>query len=249
MQLAVVFLPIAIVIAIAIVVGAGALREYAETGSCYKTRSTLTADELHVRTVHSLLAVWSETSLRMNVGKFRYQTFLIAKDLTPKELIDVIASKSIVNLPQDAAYSLQSSREIVNIDPNFLRSGFSLVRYSIRGEVEIVPSHSLKAIDTNAARNYLDIKRKKGFHFSFLERVQGYGNHYFQMDMYHPIDLGCCDEIYSKYPKLGKSQESYAQETIKAIRAGKQLSRHVLVVSNCGDIMQRNVEGDELYLF
>lgn len=49
--------------------------------------------------------------------------------MTSNDVINAVASKSIVNLPKQAAYPIDNENEITNIPPEFLSSEFSIIKY------------------------------------------------------------------------------------------------------------------------
>ena len=219
------------------------LAEYTKTGQCYRTGTTLSAEELREKTIRSLIsAEVEETTTRINEYKKYATTFLIPRSLKPNEVIDAIASKSIVDLAKEAAYTLETDGDVARIDAELIREGFSLVTYRKGSFVQIMPSESIQIADANsAARVFADMDAHHAG-LSLFERAQGNGNHVFQID-YYGIDSGCCEEVHSKFPKHGKSQAQYAQESIDWILRGKKPNHYNLLVSNCGEILQRKEEG------
>jgi hypothetical protein len=187
-------------------------------------------------------------SARENVDKIWIKTFLIRKSLTSEDVIAAIASKSIADIPKEAVYPLNTDRDIAHVDSVFLEGEFSIIQFGA-GYVRITPSKSINVADADVARKNLDGARKVGFNLSLVERALGYGNHYFRVDAFWRIPLACCEEIYSKHPHQGKSQEWYAKQSIDAIVAGQLPRRSYLVVSNCGDVLHRSTDGDVRYRF
>jgi hypothetical protein len=225
-----------------------ALAEYTKTGSCYRNGSTLSAEELRAQTIRSLLTAEMESSARENKYQIFVQTFLIRRSLTSNDVIDAVVSKSIVNLPKDAAYPLNSDQDVASVDPKFLRGEFSIVRYGA-GNVRIIPSTSLEAVDADVARAHFDGEQKHGLGLSLLERALGYGNYYFRVEGFRFINLGCCKDFYSEFPKNGITREEYARRIIDSIVTGKQPIRNYLVVSNCGDVLRREYDDEPRHLF
>ena len=223
------------------------LAEHAKTGRCLWEGSTLSggamfsADELRERAIRSILSAEVEETAQMNKYKIYAKTFLIRKSLTPNEVIDAIASKSIVNIQLEAAYPLKTGRDATSVDSDFLRGEFSVVRYRTGEYVEIFPGNSLQAVDANSAREVFEGMNAHEAGLSLFERALGHGNHVFRIDSYY-IDLGCCEEFYSKYPKSDRPRDWYARRDIKAILKDEKPSHHNLVVSNCGEILQRTEE-------
>ncbi len=226
------------------------LAEYTKTGRCYQNGSTLSAEELRERAIRSFLYAQVEETAQINKYKIYAKTFLIRKSLTPNEVIDAIASKSIANIQQEAAYPLKTDRDAASVDSDFLRGEFSVVRYRTGEYVAIFPSNSLQAVDANSARKVFEDMSAHEVGLSLFERALGHGNHVFSIDYYRQINLGCCEEFYRKYPKSDKSREWYTRRDIKAILKGEQPSHYNLVVSNCGEILQRTEEsatsGDDI---
>lgn len=226
------------------------LAEYAKTGHCYQNGSILSEEDLHDRTIRNLLTAEMKSSAQANKYKTYVKTFLIQRSLTPGDVIDAVASKSIINLPKSAAYQLNTDLDVANVDPEFLRGDFSIIHYSQTfGHVGVVPSRGVKAADADIARKHLDGKRKRGFDLSLFERALGYGNHYFRVDVFSHIDLACCEELSGKYPKDGKPPESYSWQIIDSIKKGEMPVRRYLVVSNCGDLLHRSEDGYVWFLF
>lgn len=224
------------------------MAEYTQTGQCYRNGSTLSAEELHARVIRNLLTAEMESSERVNEYDTWVTTFLIRKSVTSKDVIDAAVSKSIVDWPKEAAYPLNTDEDIANIDPEFLRGEFSIVQYGA-GNVRIIPSRSLGAIDANVARKSLDgkylvDKQQHGFGLSLFERALGYGNYYFQVEVYSFIDLGCCDS--RAHPK---PPEWYTQQIISSIVTGDYPVRRSLVISNCGGILHRQIADEVRHLF
>jgi hypothetical protein len=230
-------------------VAMASLVEYAQTGRCYRNGSTLSTEELHSRAARNLLFAWMEDSARGNEYKPYYHAFLIRKSLTSNDVINAITSKSISNLPQEAVYPLQTDRDVASIAPNFLRGEFSIVRYRSGAYVEIIPSKSIEVVEANAAREFIDGMKTRGIGLSLLEKVLGYGNHVYRIDYYGFVDLGCCEELYSKHPKDGKPPEWYARSNIDLLLRGEQPSHRNLVVSNCGEVLQRSAYESTRFLF
>lgn len=223
------------------------LAEYTKTGSCYQNGSILSEEDLHDRTIRNLLTAEMKSSARENKYKTYVKTFLIQRSLTPGDVIDAVASKSIINLPKSAAYQLNTDLDVANVDPEFLRGDFSIIHYS--QSVGIVPSKGIQAVDADVARKHLDGERKRGFGLSLFERALGYGNHYFRVDVFSHIDLACCEELSDKYPKDGKPPEWYSRQIIDSIKKGEMPVRRYLVVSNCGDLLHRSEDGYVWFLF
>lgn len=221
------------------------MAEYTQTGQCYQDSSTLSAEELHARVIRNLLTAEMESSERVNRYDTWVKTFLIRQSVTPKDVMDAVVSKSIVNWPKEAAYPLNTEQDVANVDPEFLRGEFSIVQYGA-GNVRIIPSRSLIAVDADVAQKSLDgdDEKKPWFAMTLFERALGYGNNYFQIETYGFIDLGCCDS--RAHPK---PPEWYTQQIINSIAAGKQPSHRTLVVSNCGDILHREIADEVRYLF
>lgn len=215
------------------------MAEYTETGSCYRIGSKLSLEEMRSQTIRSLLTAEMESSARENKYQTWVQTFLIRKSLTSKDVIDAVTSKSIVNLPQMAAYPLNTKEDIARIDPKFLRGEFSIVRYGA-GNVQITPSSGIEAVDAKVVQKRLDSERRAKFNLSLFERALGYGNNYFQVEAYWFINLACCDEYSTKD---GKTPEWYTRQIVKSIITDEQPVRRHLVVSNCGDVLHRSEDG------
>lgn len=210
------------------------LDKYAKTGRCYRNGSMLSADELRMRVIRNLLAAEMASSAWENKYKIYVRTFLIRRSLTASDVIDAIASKSIVDIQKEAVYPLNTYSEVANVDAEFLRGEFSIVRYGF-GYVDIIPSQSLKAVDG------LDEKLAQWIGLTLFERVFGYGNNYFQVEKYSRINLNCCTDIYNKYQKA-KCQAWCPSEIIGDILAGKRPVYRYLVVSNCGYILHRWID-------
>lgn len=225
------------------------LAEYAKTGRCYREGSLLSAEELRARAIRSLLSAWMETSAHLNKDKFRYHSFLIRNSLTPNDVITSIASKSIVNFPQQAAYPLQTDSDVAVVNADFLRGEFSIVRYSAIRYAEIIPSKSLEAVEARSAHKFFEKLDAHGVGLSLPERAQGFGNHVFRFDLYGFIDVACCEERFSKSFKYDKPPEWYTQYNIDSILSGEQPSHYNLVVSNCGEILQRQEEDGMRYYY
>lgn len=225
-----------------------AMAEYTKTGRCYRNGSVLSAEELRTQTIRSLLTEEMEAAERENTDRIYVEAFLIPRSLTSEDVINAVVSKSIVNLPQEATFPIDTESEIANVDPAFLRGDFSIILYG-GGYVFITPSGGIEAVDSKVARKYLDEQRKLGFHLSLFERALGYGNHYFQVEAFTHINLGCCEDRYVKNPKGGLSPEWYTREIVRPIKAGKVPKLSHLVVSNCGDVLHRHEDGYTWYLF
>lgn len=224
------------------------LNKYAETGGCYRNGSTLSAKELRMRTIRSLLAAEVQSAARRNVGQVWVRIFLISKSMTSDDVINAIKSKSIINIPDEAAYQLKTDRDVANIDPEFFQGNFSIIQFGA-SSVSIIPSKSIVAIAPDVAQKDREERRQLPLNLSQSESMFGYGSHYFRVHAFRYIDLGCCEPRYSRSPKNGKSPEWYSRQNIKPIETGKSPSRLHLVVSNCGDLLHRNYDGDERYLF
>ena len=214
------------------------LAEYTETGRCYRNGSILSAEELRMQTIRSLLADEKEAAERENTDRTYVKAFLIPRSLTSEDVINAVVSKSIVNLPKEATFPISTESDVVNVNSKFLHGDFSIILYG-GGYVFITPSGGIKAVDSKVAQKYLDEQRKPGFQLSLFERALGYGNHYFQVDAFSHIDLGCCEDRYVKNPKGGLSSEWYTREIIRRFENRDMLPRSYLVVSNCGDILHR----------
>lgn len=215
-----------------------AMAEYTKTGRCYRNGSVLSAEELRTQTIRSLLTEEMEAAERENTDRIYVEAFLIPRSLTLDEVINAVVSKSIVNLPQEASFPIDSESEIANVDPAFLRGDFSIISYG-GGYVSITPSGGIEAVDSKVARKYLGERRILGFQLSLFERALGYGNHYLQLESFRQIDLGCCEDRYVKNPKGGFSREWYTREIINSYKNSELLPRSYLAVSNCGDILRR----------
>lgn len=215
-----------------------AMAEYTKTGRCYRNGLTLSAEELRTQTIRSLLTEEMEDAERENTDRIYVKAFLIPRSLTSEDVINAVGSKSIVNLPKEAAFPINTESEIANVDSKFLRGDFSIISYG-GGYVSITPSGGIKAVDSKVARKYLDERRMLRFQLSLFERALGYGNHYFQLDPFTHIDLGCCEERYVKNFKGGLSPEWYTRESIHRFENREMLPRGYLAVSNCGDILRR----------
>ena len=240
MRKALMFLVLSILLALIAGLAILSLAEYSETGRCYRTGSILSADELRERAIRSLLTEEMEAAERENTDRIYVKAFLIPRSLTLDEVINAVVSKSIVNLPKEAALPINTDSDVVNVNSEFLRGDFSIISYG-GGYVSITPSGGIKAVDSKVARKYLDERRILGFQLSLFERARGYGNHYFQLDAFTHIDLGCCEDRYVKNPKGGLSPEWYTREFIHRFenREMREMLRGYLAVSNCGDILRR----------
>lgn len=225
--------------------GMESMAEYAQTGQCYQDGSKLSAEELHARVVRNLLTAEMEFSGRVNKYDNWVNIFLIQQSVTPEDVIDAVVSKSIVNWPKEAAYLLSTDEDVANVNAEFLRGEFSIVQYGA-GNVRIIPSRSLEAVDAGVVQKYLDgdDEKKPWFAMTLFERALGYGNYYFQIETYGFIDLGCCDS--RAHPK---PPEWYTQQIINSIVTNNQPSRRYLVVSNCGNILHREIADEVRYIF
>jgi hypothetical protein len=154
----------AIVAAIAAVVY---MTEYTKTGKCYRTDSILSAEEMRARVYRSLLATEVLLSAEESTDKLDIKTFLIPKSLTKKEMIDAIETKSIVNLPKQSTYPLNSRKDAESLDSKFLSGEFSVVAYGL-GYVRITPSNGLTAVSFDDAKKYLDGGREHSFVLNYL---------------------------------------------------------------------------------
>ena len=243
-----------LLVSVALLVMAGiamvSLAEYTKTGRCYRTGTTLSAEELRERAIRGFLSAQTERDAFLNGGKSRHQTFLIRKSLSPSEIIDAIASKSIVNLPNEAAYTLKTDYDISYVDSRFLLGEFSVVGYRTGGSVKITPSNSFRATDDTSARKVFEgmVSHKVGL--SLFEKALGYGNHVFRIDYYSFIDLRCCEKRYGKVSESGNPPEWYARKNINEILNGENPRHYNLAVSNCGEVLQRTEDnGDDKRIF
>lgn len=221
---------------------------YKETGRCYRNGSMLSAEELRTQTIKSLLTAEMESSRRSNKYKTYVKTFLIQQSWTSDDVKDAVLSNSISNLQKEATYPINSDQDIERVPYTFLQSEFSIIQYGA-GNVRIIPSRSIEAIDINIAKKNIAPERKKPFKLNIFERALGYGNKYFTVEVFAFIDLACCEEIYIKYPKAGKAPEWYAGRIIDSIITGEQPIRRHLITSNCGDILHRSEDDYVWYTF
>lgn len=233
------WLRLVLVVAVLVPLIAAYLGFAAETGRCWSTGTVLSAEELRIRAIRSLLMVYADIP---RWKRKRIRSSLIPRSLSNDDVIDLVRTKAIVNLEKETVYPVNTEREINSVPDEFLRGEFSLLLYShILG---ITPSSGIDAVSVEAARSYLDPNPKHSKRLSLTERARGYGNHYFHKESY-VIRRYCCEEPDS--PDKAVRAERYSQEVINAIERGKYvyadiggtLSRSRLVVSNCGDVLQR----------
>lgn len=236
---------------VTLVLGVGALAivlsEYAESGRCYRSGLVLSKDELRERTIRSLVAAEVATSERESKYKVHSRTYLTRKSFKPNEVIDAVTSRSIVNIPK-AAHYLSSLDSIGSITSGLPLDEYSIVRNDA-GAVRIIPITSIEAVSAEDVRKRGVRKGAGDLNLSIFERALGYGNHYFKVDIYWPIDLACCEDTYFRNPKNGLPPAWYAQQTVSSIMTGKLPSRNYLVASNCGELLRREYEGDIRYVY
>lgn len=223
------------------------MNEYTNTGKCYRTNSILSGEDMRARVIRNLLISEMESAARRNYGQIWQRNYLISRDITSDELIRSIKSKSIINLEQEAAYTAMSKKEIDSINANFLSTNFSIVKQG-PDAVDIIPIRNLVAIGTNEASKVRADQHKRGFELTTIERTFGYGDRRFQFDFY-VISLDCCSPSLIKNPHSHKSPEWNANRMIDWISTGKLQRRVNLVVSNCGELLHRNDEGETRFFF
>jgi len=221
--------------------------EQGKAGRCYRDGSTPTPEELRARMMRNLLLAEMEASARENGDRFRYRTFLIRKSMSPDDVIQAVATRSITTLPEEAAYPINTEREVQNVDSGFLLGEFSIVRYWPVSDAEIIPGKSIRAVGADDAKRFFDGGEDDGITLSLYEKALGYGSHLYEVDVYWGIDLGCCEKRYFTHPKHGHPPEWYVQRNIDHIVKGESPSGRHLVVSNCGDILHRS--GDDYVRF
>jgi hypothetical protein len=223
------------------------MTEYTNTGKCYRTNSILSAEEMRARVIRSLLISEMQSAARRNYGQIWQRNYLVSRNIGSEELIRLIKSKSIVNLDQEAVYRAMSANEIDSIDANFLSSNFSIVKQEADA-MEIIPIRNLAVMGAEEALKLRTDQLVRGFELSTFERAFGYGNRRFQLDSY-VILLDCCSPSLIKYPRSNKSPEWHANQMIDSVSTGKFSYRANLVVSNCGEILHRNDQGETRFFF
>ena len=197
--------------------------------------------------IRSLLVAIAQSADRRNKGQIWMRNYLVDKNMTSEEVIRSIESKSIIALPQEALYSPKSAKDIVSIDTKFLVGNFSIVSGD-SDSFEIIPIRSLTAMNTIEMQTYHTDQRNQGIKLSVFERSLGYGNNNFLFERY-TIPLDCCLPTLIRYPRSKKSPEWHANQIITRISTGKSPNRNNLVVSNCGEILHRNDEGETRFFF
>ena len=223
------------------------MTEYAKTGKCYRTNSILSAEEMRARVIRNLLIFEMQSAARRNYGQMWQRNYLVSRDIGSEELIRLIKSKSIINLDQEAVYTAMSAKEIDSIDANFLSSNFSIVKQD-SGGMDIIPIKNLAVMGAEEALKLRTDQLVRGFELSTFEHAFGYGNRRFQFDSY-AIPLDCCSPLLIKYPRSHKSPEWNANQMIDWISTGKLPYRASLDVSNCGEILHRNDQGETRFSF
>lgn len=220
----------------------GYMTEYTKTGKCYRTNSILNTEDMRERVYISLLATEMLMSVEDSTDKLDVKTFLIPKSLTKEEVIDAIQTKSIIDLPTQAMYSINSHEEIKRLDPKIFRNEFSVVAYGM-GYATITPSNGLTVAPFDDAKRYLDSTQKNGFVLSRLQRALGYGVYHYQLKDRWVIDLLCCQDRDKRSSYSEKSPEWHSRQMIKSIKEDKKYFEKYLVVSNCGEILHYKVDG------
>lgn len=237
---------IVVVLIISLVVKS--MANYAEAGQCYWSGSKLTDEELRENMLRNLITAQVRAGEQENNGQKWVETFLIRRSLSGNDVIAAVKSKSVIGLPREAVYLLNTVQDVASVSSEFLRENFSIIQYGA-GQVSIIPSQDIEATNTELAIKYLDEKHKHRFNLSFFERITGYGNHYFKVNIYSHIELACCEDIYGRYPKEGKDPDWYTRKNIAYVEAKGKFPHRYLVVSNCGSVLQRYAGGYKFFMF
>ncbi len=144
-------------------------------------------------------------------------------------------SKSIVNLPKEAVFSINTESDIANVSSAFLRGDFSIIQYG-GGFVHITPSKGIEAVNRETMIVRLQKERTKGYQLTFYDRARGYGQHFIQVKAFNFINLGCCEDRYAQNPSGDWSQAGHTREIVKRFTDTGDRVRRDQLVSNCGDV-------------
>jgi hypothetical protein len=230
-----------------VVVGVGVYLR-TQSGSCYWDDQILAQDELHKRAMRNLIISKIKISHSENMDRQGVDILLVGKKITTNEVADFVGHKKINEIRKHADYQIRSADELMRVNPDFFNGDFSIINF-LSGAVYITTSEGVSTVDRESAIKEIKKRRGDGLSLSVIERFLGYGSHFFLVNDFIKIDLGCCESIYEKYPKNGKSQKWYADEVVGLINKGGTPVRRLVVTSNCGEILRRSDDGYSWVLF
>jgi hypothetical protein len=218
----------------------GYMAEYSKKGLCYSTNSVLSEQELRERTIRNWLK--AEVKDARNSDSSMLKTFLSPNYMTFEKVVDAVRLKSFDSLELASPYQLVEIDDVDKVSSDFFKKDFSfIIKRGQKDYIDYIHITPIKSLD-----NILNGKNIRGyFNLNSFEKASGYGSNFFKINKYM-IDIGQ-SRIALIYPKIELLENSYLSGFYRKIEFIKSSYEHHLVISNCGDVLHRDVPSATSY--
>lgn len=208
------------------------LVEVYEHIKCGDACPVLTAEDLRFRVVKSYLHHRLSVNIKRLEFASREKLVLLPVNLNSQKLAQGFEDSTLLTTLTTNSMLLETHSQIDELKPSVLTIHPSIAEYSLSYRTAIViPIESIRPIRLQDVDPSLEPYAAAAQRIGLWERMRGYGNHFFQITEYWPLDLSCCD---GRGDYGGTSLYKRKKSSLDSIRSNRP---RILAVSNRGAIL------------
>lgn len=220
------------------------IAEAFRAATCRAPCPALAPEQLRLQVIKAYLHLLLDTNIERRDSGGNYQLALLPRDMTAQDVERSITDATLLEILTTNPIILGGHAQIDALNVDSLAHNPSIATYSlVHREAQIIPTRSIQKANATEIESHFRAFRTGKPAFSSWERLRGYGQQFFRINLYWRLSLACCD---GRGDYQGYSPDSWNRNSLLNIKSSRSW---LMAVSERGAILIRTYDGERFLYF